>query len=297
VFYAASRGHLQALKKLVQYGGLINMLTIERATPLMAAAKAGHLAVVEYLISQGATIDARDYSGKSALMLAVWHEKPEVAKFLLQQMSTAEFRHQQDTTGGNNKDKEEEEARVSHILANKDERPVATLRTDQDLDYSPMCESEEQPHDLFDDDEDEDRGLMLDDSMEDEEEEEEISRPVLGASCLRASSPPPQHHAGGKIVGPYPVSWLDRPDEMGETVLMLAVKRKNRELIRMLMESGADALTVLDGQGRNCLALAQTYGVVDVLKPFLPPAIQKLFPDSIAGEPSPPSDCFYDEEI
>jgi len=71
---------------------------------------------------------------------------------------------------------------------------------------------------------------------------------------------------------------------------MLAVKKKNKQLIRMLMESGGvNALTAFDSQGRNALALAQSYGVADALQPFLPPSIQQLLlpppPDATTGAP------------
>jgi len=144
----------------------------------------------------------------------------------------------------------------------------------------------------------------LDETMEDEEDEEEQRKSTRSVDTYlmdlttttiitTSSSMKDEEGSGNPSLSIAAtsqcasVSSLERADEVGDTVLMLAVKRKNRQLMRMLLESGADAVKSVDIQGRNALVLARTYGVADVIKPFLPPSLQLQL--SIQPQPLEPN--------
>eukprot|EP00731_Ephydatia_muelleri_P012756 Em0007g66a len=89
---AAGLGHLEVVKLLHQYGGVVTALDGSLTTPLHQASRGGHLEVVRYLLglSDGESkerlvdIDARNASGATPLELAATNGHGEVVKLLLE---------------------------------------------------------------------------------------------------------------------------------------------------------------------------------------------------------------------
>jgi hypothetical protein len=77
--FAALKGHLDIVRRLVKAGAVINNGTW---TPLHYAAFAGHLDIVNYLIAQRARVDALAPNGQTPLMLAAKNGYFDVVKAL-----------------------------------------------------------------------------------------------------------------------------------------------------------------------------------------------------------------------
>src|SRR5574343_437266 len=80
---AAWRGHLEAVKWLLERGARINA-TARQWSALHYAVFAGHTAVADYLIEQGADINARSTNGSSVLMMAVYEGHQDIARKLIE---------------------------------------------------------------------------------------------------------------------------------------------------------------------------------------------------------------------
>jgi ankyrin repeat protein len=70
LFAASSKGQLGVVKYLVENGADINAKTRDGSVPLHNAAYLGHFAVVQYLVENGADINVRNNAGDSALSYA-----------------------------------------------------------------------------------------------------------------------------------------------------------------------------------------------------------------------------------
>ena len=79
---SARGGNLQIVRKLVESGAGVNLITKYKATPLIFASMFGHLDVVKYLVEQGANLNAVDYYGRTAKQYALDHYYHEIATFL-----------------------------------------------------------------------------------------------------------------------------------------------------------------------------------------------------------------------
>ena len=82
---AATVGNAAMIEALLQAGADPNTLTTEDGeTVLMTAARAGQLAAVKILVDRGADVNAREkFRGQTALMWAAAERHPQVVKFLL----------------------------------------------------------------------------------------------------------------------------------------------------------------------------------------------------------------------
>ncbi|KAK1722764.1 ankyrin repeat-containing domain protein [Colletotrichum acutatum] len=67
---AATQGHLNSVKNLVQLGCDINEANWTGRTALMLASKGGHILTVQYLIDAGSWVNATDRGGDTAMMVA-----------------------------------------------------------------------------------------------------------------------------------------------------------------------------------------------------------------------------------
>ncbi|XP_048584119.1 poly [ADP-ribose] polymerase tankyrase isoform X2 [Nematostella vectensis] len=86
IHYAASHGHVEAVRALVSHGANINLQTGSyrgNATPLMIAAMKGNLDLVKACIELGAIADKRGKHNMTALMHAVKNGHSPVAAYLL----------------------------------------------------------------------------------------------------------------------------------------------------------------------------------------------------------------------
>lgn len=53
MFYASREGHIEAIKKLVSYGGDIDLVDNNGQTPIFYAIKGGRADIVEYMLQNG----------------------------------------------------------------------------------------------------------------------------------------------------------------------------------------------------------------------------------------------------
>ncbi|MDE1463242.1 ankyrin repeat domain-containing protein [Spartinivicinus poritis] len=82
---AATQGHIQAIKVLLQHQVRVDSSSSysRRTTPLMLAAEAGHYKAVELLVKNKASTERLDQYGNTPLMLAAGAGHPEVVNALL----------------------------------------------------------------------------------------------------------------------------------------------------------------------------------------------------------------------
>ena len=80
---ACQNGSESMVRRLLTAGANPNAALLLGETPMMVAARSGSPAVVELLAAQGANVNARAARGQTALMWAVAQKHPEVVKVLL----------------------------------------------------------------------------------------------------------------------------------------------------------------------------------------------------------------------
>ena len=71
MFLAASRGHFDVLRCLLENGADINASTADNCTPLMIAIENGNINAATFLIEHGANVDLKDDRGDTALHYAM----------------------------------------------------------------------------------------------------------------------------------------------------------------------------------------------------------------------------------
>ena len=80
---ACQNGSESMVRRLLSAGANPNAALLLGETPVMVAARSGNLAVVELLAAKGANVNARAARGQTALMWAVAQKHPEVVKVLI----------------------------------------------------------------------------------------------------------------------------------------------------------------------------------------------------------------------
>lgn len=80
---AASSGHLNVVKLLVQSGSNVNHLTDTHSTPLRGACFDGRLDIVHYLVSHNADINITNTYNNTCLMISSYKGHTDVVEFLL----------------------------------------------------------------------------------------------------------------------------------------------------------------------------------------------------------------------
>lgn len=91
--YAASRGHLACVERLVYIGRVpLNEVSSDGETALHAASYAGFETIVEFLIDHGADVDMADKYGETALFYAARQERTSVVRLLVQRGADVKHR-------------------------------------------------------------------------------------------------------------------------------------------------------------------------------------------------------------
>ena len=80
---ASLNGSAAMVRRLLQAGANPNAALLLGETPLMVASRSGNADVVEQLLARGANVNARAARGQTALMWAVAQKHPDVVKVLL----------------------------------------------------------------------------------------------------------------------------------------------------------------------------------------------------------------------
>jgi ankyrin repeat protein len=89
---AAARGHTQVVKMLLGAGADVGLVNEDGNTALMTAAALGHTAVMELLLSAGANINAVNREGRTALALASARGQSQAADMLLEKGANVRVR-------------------------------------------------------------------------------------------------------------------------------------------------------------------------------------------------------------
>ena len=82
--YAAMRGLLKFVQKLLELNAEVNSCTGHKSTPLLLASENGHIAVVQLLLSYHADVHACDGDGDTTLHCAALGGHPEIVRILLE---------------------------------------------------------------------------------------------------------------------------------------------------------------------------------------------------------------------
>jgi uncharacterized protein len=81
---ASLNGSTAMVRRLLEAGANPNAALLLGETPLMVAARSGNASVVEQLLTRGANVNARAARGQTALMWAVAQKHPDVVKALIE---------------------------------------------------------------------------------------------------------------------------------------------------------------------------------------------------------------------
>lgn len=92
---ASTNAAVPVAKRLLEAGANPNLTLIAGESPLMAAARAGNAGVVELLLAKSANPNARGARGQTALMWAVSERHPDVVKVLLARGADVQARSDQ----------------------------------------------------------------------------------------------------------------------------------------------------------------------------------------------------------
>lgn len=82
MFYAAREGHIDAIKKLVSYGGDIDLVDNNGQTPIFYAIKGGKADIVEYMLQSGVNRDIVDKKNTTLYQWTKRHNKPAILELL-----------------------------------------------------------------------------------------------------------------------------------------------------------------------------------------------------------------------
>lgn len=74
--YSAQKGHESITRVLIEDGGRVNALSIDKTTPLMLAVEYAHKKVVKLLLRKGADMHIVDKTGADALHRAAFISNP-----------------------------------------------------------------------------------------------------------------------------------------------------------------------------------------------------------------------------
>jgi ankyrin repeat protein len=83
LFYAASKGDMAAVERLIEKRADINAPFRYNSTPLLEALKNGHAKVGRFLIEKGAEVNVSDQFGRTPLFAAAVRGKTEIVRLLL----------------------------------------------------------------------------------------------------------------------------------------------------------------------------------------------------------------------
>ena len=83
LLYAASKGHIKAVKHHLEAGADVNAQSDGGVTPLHGAVMFGHNEIVELLIAEGADVNAKAEGGSTPLQGAVVGGSKEIVELLI----------------------------------------------------------------------------------------------------------------------------------------------------------------------------------------------------------------------
>lgn len=80
--YAATNGHLDIVKLLLDHSAYVDAESPNKTTPLMMAARGGHIEVVKLLLDEGADLRLKNQQNMTAIDFAERYQHPEIAEGL-----------------------------------------------------------------------------------------------------------------------------------------------------------------------------------------------------------------------
>ncbi|EER27057.1 ankyrin repeat containing protein [Coccidioides posadasii C735 delta SOWgp] len=95
LFWAASRGHREVARLLLDNGANVNAKDKNKLTPLHVATTSEHTKLMALLLDRGAHIEAKEASGDTPLARAIENGSKEVIKVLLERGANEEYLHAQ----------------------------------------------------------------------------------------------------------------------------------------------------------------------------------------------------------
>lgn len=252
LWLAAVNGSTQMIERLLEAGGDPNVPLRMGETPLMTAARSGNLETVEKLIQHGADVNAaEDERGQTALMWAVAQQNTDVTRVLIENGADVHARtkvhYQLENTAGNTN------ATGNFRMAHGGSTPLLFAARNGDVSTAQVLV---------------DAGAETDDTA------------ASGTSALVIAA-----HSGHGPLGIYLLEEGANANaaEAGYTALHAAVLRSEIELVKSLLEHGANPNAVVErgtpGRrfsadysirtqmiGTNALWLAAKYGELEILR-------------------------------
>ena len=93
LLYAASKGHIKAVKHHLEAGAYVNAQSDGGVTPLHGAVMFGHNEIVELLIAEGADVNAKNDDGWTPLHDAAFGSHKEIVQLLIAKGANVNIRN------------------------------------------------------------------------------------------------------------------------------------------------------------------------------------------------------------
>lgn len=249
---AASAGHLDVVKVLLDAGADVNLGDKDGITPLMEASIMGHLNVVSILIEAGAEIDAKASSSVTALWLATGEGRADIVKLLLDKDADPNNARTDGITAIMTASANGHENVISILLQNG----ADATAVDQDG-LTPLMNAAESGNVKV--------LTALVESVDDAKKKEYVDAlSDTGFTALIVAAAH-GHNDAIKYLLTGADATVDFMHETGVTALMYAAAGGHAEATKILLEHGAD-VNILHSNGGSALLEASTAGAKEALK-------------------------------
>jgi ankyrin repeat protein len=244
---AASRGHIDTVRLLLEHGADLSATDDNGSTPLTWAAEKGHENIARLLLENGADVDAKDNYGQTPLCLAASYGEEEVAKLLLKNGADVDTRDERGQTPLCLAASYGEEGMVRLLLENG-----ADIESKDESGQGPLCLAAMHENEAI-------AKLLIKNKARIDTTDEHGQTPLhVTVSYGEKDMVKLLLRKGANI---------NATDEHNQTSLHLAVLNAQGDIIKLLIQNGADANAV-DEYGRTPLVLAALLGQKDIVKLF-----------------------------
>ena len=213
LFVASESGHLHITQELLDHGASVKAYNSHLSTPLHAASANGHLSIVQLLTKYHADVDKRNKGHQTPLHLASRYEHLKTARFLIESRSST------DSQDGNG-------STPLHIAAQYGHLGMVKLLIESGADVTVRNGKESTPLDLA--------------STSGNHQVTMYLAEYVGADVPSLDKSLQKLRSGASLSSLATVEHTHSPSHEGITSLFTASSEGNVDVVRSLLDSGAD---------------------------------------------------------
>lgn len=233
------KGDINELKKLLEEGADVDLTGINKQTPLMFAAMEGHKEIVELLLNTDANVHLVSVRGETAFLLAACKGHKEIVGLLLDANSNIDQKDNWGTT-------------ALMYAAIDDFSDTVSFLIDNDADL-----------DLEDN-----HGKTALDLAPEGSKSEKLLLQATGRLITVIESALKKDDKSEVLRLLELITDIDEKNDKDQTILMLAAKYGQEEIVEMLLDNGAD-VTLQDASGDTALTLAAKSDQLEIVSILL----------------------------